>query len=444
MTTFRQNNIQQLFLGSAATKTTSGINDMNTGEIAIFTPGGTMYTESTADANDEFKIVLNRGTTYAPLVSEVIRKDLVDRVSLRTAVAAAEQLDYVGYNGTTGSIEAIDDNFYRLRVNIKEGIVSNHGGIYVKDLIYKSDATANQAEIAIGLAGSGIDNFSREADSNTAGTKPITFKALCNTAASATNDLTNDVTITKGSKVFSVLTALTYNGTASTLVAGDYIRFAATLNGTLALTDDVYKVVSISGLNVTVDRPIQVPSGTWTDAGDGSQVIPAATAIAADWGVALTGQAVKFQVGKNHYRKMKWNTTLENFGTTNTDLENTSASVGTGTNEQIAELEWGLNGNFGEIHRMGEPNIFALQSQLTASATYDLIEILYRTQEKDGLISMDTRKQIIIAVPNTTPNWAVTGTSDDTTDVLEDLLDGVPFYSAGAFSGGLTGADLDL
>jgi len=73
------------------------------------------------------------------------------------------------------------------------------------------------------------------------------------------------------------------------LVVGDYVRLGATTADTVALTSGVYKVTALDsgGLQFTVDRPIEVPSGAYGTGGSFNQVIPSATAIAASVAVAV-------------------------------------------------------------------------------------------------------------------------------------------------------------
>ena len=389
---------------------------------------------------------MGRGSSEQPLVSQKIKKDWVTKVTKKDYAADTQQVDYIGYTGSTGSIAVSNNTVYRATMNMIEGVDTNHGGVYVKDMVFESDSAATQAEIAIGLAGSGVGNFSRE-PKNSSGNAPVEFKAICNTAASATNDFTNNVTITKGSKVFSAATALTYNGTTGTLAVGDFVRIASTLNGTLALTDSVYRVESISGLYVTVDRPIIEPSGTWTDAGDGTQVIPAATGASADWGVAITGQDLDFVAGKINDRIVKWNLSLDSdaFGAT-TLTNSATAALGTGTYNQVAEREYFMNGNNGEFYRKGEPNIHTSTKMAVSGSTYDIITIEFEKGRNDSLGYVNSPQVVSIAVPAaaTSGAWYANDATDDTTDVIEDLLDGVPAYTtANSFDGtALTTADL--
>jgi hypothetical protein len=203
-----------------------------------------------------------------------------------------------------------------------------------------------------------------------------------------------------------------------------------------ALTDDVYKVTAVdtTNLNFTVDRPVQITSQVLTAASSDAEVIAAATGAAADWGVSLTGLTLDFKLGKIDNAVAKWNLSLDadSFGAT-TLTNSTTATPGSGSYNQVAELEHFLNGNNGENFRTGEPNIYSYTKMAQSSETYDLIVIEFEKGRTDSLGYVNSPQSLIIAVPAADTNGAwyegSSGTADDTTDVLEDLLEGVPAYT---------------
>jgi hypothetical protein len=449
MTTFSQTNHAMILVGKDVDITGTTINTLADGEVRCFTPGGTLYTEATADANDEFVLAMGR-TGDQPLVSQKIKKDWVTSVSKKDYVADVEQLDYIGYTGVSGSIVVNNNTVYRATINVLESLETNHGQVYVKDLVYESDSSATQAEIALGLAGSGISNFSREVK-NTSGDPMIVFKALCNTALDTNNTMDETVTVTKGSKVISIATDYDYN-TGTDLVVGDFIRIADS-DATVALTDAVYKVEVInanaSGTTdfITLDRPYQGATGTRTTGNNSTQAITVAQGAAANWGVGLTGQDLDWKLGKIQDKIAKWKLNLDSDAFGATTLTNSAvATLGTGTYHQVAELEWFLNGNNGELYRAGEPNVNSYTQMALSTETYDIVTINLTKSETSGLIPTNNPQVVYIAIPATTGGgeWYANGGTDDTTDVLEDLLDGVPAYTtANSFDGtALTAADL--
>jgi hypothetical protein len=407
MNTFSQKDYQSLLVGkSGALKDAATINALADGEIGIFTPAGVKLTEAAATTSTRFILAVGRGTGVAPLQTPVIDPKRVTAKSLKTTVAAAEQVDYIGYNGTSGSIAVANSTVYRASINLNQSVTSNHGGLYIKDMVYKSDASATQEEIAQGLAKSAIANFSREAN------QVIKFERIANHAGAA-NTGAGNFTVTNGSN--RVIAATDIDAVA---VVGDYFRIGGT--NTVA---PVYKIIALDTTNqvATLDTPYQGATGTVTEAN--TEVITAAQAAAATWGLKLTGVAQPFSKGKLKYNKVRWTTSLSTDGFGATVITNSAtAKEGTGTYEQIAELEWFVSGNNGEIFRMGEPNIFA-QTSLVANEPYDLINIEFEDGRKDSLGYVNTPKVVTLAIPNATPDYAVAGTTDDITDVLEILLD---------------------
>ncbi len=459
-----QNQVQQLLIGKSSVNLTAvgtvGLKpqNMTAGEIGAFTKGGAKYVEASAATGEanaatgaDF-ILYKKAADGSVFRSETLNKSMIEKVIRKDTSAAAEKVESFGYNGTDSTIETLDETMYRINIMYKEGFTNNdHGVGYYKHAIYKSDASATQAEIAIGLAGSGASNFARE-PKNSSGDAPIRFKAICNVAASATNDLTNAATITKGSKVFSVATALTYNGTASTLAVGDFLRIAANASVTDLATNNsttrayaVYKVTAINSLAVTVDRPIDHMTANITvlaDADDAIQVIPAATGIAADWGVVLYGSEQDFTVGKKAYKKVDWESSIE--GTDNTTKTSiTAVSAGINVYEQIAEMEWFLQGNEGNFYRASYPVMENPRAEVEDTG-YETIEIIYNTTVPGLINTTPNRKVLTIALPTSNPGFWTNGT-DGLADVLEVLLTGVPIYGGlvTASGGALAAGDLN-
>jgi hypothetical protein len=456
---FSQNQVQTLMIGKSSTALSVVATDgakpagLIAGEIGAFTKGGARYVESGATTNEADALAGKEFILYKKMAdgtllrSEVLSTANVEKVILKIGVAATEKVEHFGYTGSTGSIEALDENFYRLRINLKEGYsTNNHGTEMVKHAIYESDASATQAEVAIGLAGSGISNFSRE-PKNSLGNPAIKFKALCNVALASDFAFDNsgfDMTVTKGSKIIlSGAATPTYN-TGTALSVGDFLRIgtAAGVVGTVALESDVYKVVSFpTSTTIEVDRPLQVNSGVYVDNSGNITVIPAALGVAADWGVALTGQEQDFIVGKKAYVKADWVSTKENFGNT-TYTATTAMSPGTAVYEQISEMEWFLQGNEGNFMRMGYPMIDPARAEVQ-DTQYDTVEIIFRDTLDNAISRTSNRKVLSLAIPQSTPAF-YTSAADDLAGVISTLLVGVPVYNATKNGSAMAVADLDL
>lgn len=400
MAAFSQKDIQMLFIGQAATKTSSTIAAMNDGEIGIFTPAGVRVDETTALTVEKFIIVKKTGSSGIPLVSGIINKNDIVSAKRTNYSAAANQVSYIGYNGTSGSINLINDNDYHVRISIRQSWTSNHGGLYLKHGFYTSDSSATQYEVAENLFVSLVNEFSKEAE------RMIKFEMLSDDAGTAIGG-GETLTATNGSKW------VVSTGSSHALVAGDVVRIGGT-----ATTTPVYTVAEVSGANIKLTTRYQ---GT-TASGLAAEEL---TALSGAFGIKMTGIAPTHKVGKLHndLRPLIFDITLENFGTT-TLATATAATAGNGTEKQIKELEWFCQGNEGDFYRVGEPNLFDRRTE--ASGNYDVIDLIVRENYQGSIVSGPIHKTYTIALPegSGTPNYALQATAHDITDVLEILVNG--------------------
>lgn len=401
--------------------------DANAGEIKIFSPQGVQLTAATAATADKFVVAVSRGTSAPALVSDVIVKSSITSILAKTYAAATEQSTYIGYNGVSGSIADVATyagDLYKVKVILQQ-LMSGSDDERIKNSVYKSLSTDGQAEVALGIAASLQKNMSREVK-NSAGNPPIVTKAICNAALAAAFDFDETITVTKGSNQILLANDIDYN-TGTDVVVGDYIRLGATATSAVALTSPVYKIVAIDGLVLTLDQEVQSASGSYVTGSSYSQVIPNATGQAANWGIVLTGQPLPWNVSKKRYSKLRFQVQPSSeFGSTVVG-NSTSASEGTGTYEQVAEMENFLMGFRGEQYEMGEPNLFDSSALRLASSSvggggYDLITFSH-SNTHTNFQSNVAKKELVIAVPTTTPAYGTGTTSgnENFTDILEVL-----------------------
>ena len=456
---FSQNQVQTLMIGKdgvAVTATAVKPTGLATGEIGAFTRGGTKILGATAVAGMEF-ILYKEMADGTLLRSEVLSKANVEKVIRKVGTAAVNKVEYYGSNGTTGSFEALDENFYRLHINYKAGYATNnHGTDYAKHAIYESDASATQYEIASGLASSGYSNFSRE-PKNSTGQAPIVFKCICDNAGVANAaDAGSDATYFKFIQGSKYVTGTDSTGLAMlgsdevevTFGVGDFLRAGT------ATTDDVYKIVAYTaGTGTTpagtplifeLDQPFRGASTTLVMTG--TEYITAALGAAANWGIVLTGQTQDFSVGKKADVIVDWTSTSENFGTTTyTVSANTAAVPGTNTQRQMQELEWFLQGNEGDFyHGMGFPYTGTPRAEVEAF-TYETIDIVFRDTLDNNISRTSNRKVVTIAVTDTTPGTFWEDNTDGLAVVLGTILAGTPVYGGvtTASGGAMVAGDLD-
>lgn len=410
MATFTEKDKTTLFVGKDTAITTGDISTLNDGEIGIFNKAKTgRLVESSADKS--FTIVEGKGTG-TPFTGDTINVSDVTKVVRRTYQQAVEKVDYIGYNGTSGGIEVINDNLYFIRLHIDQSITSSQGGgILVKHGQFKSAGAGNSQEsIANGLYESLINNFSRESKSY------INFERVTSGTISASTS--GDITVKNGSKIISCADV----DNAGVGAIGSYLS----INGV------VYKIVARDTASTpntaTLDFPYTGASEVVGDALCGVVTAAEAANAATSFGIKATGKPLKFSVGKMNYKKANWKTTVQNFGTSIV-TESAGAYPGSGTYEQAAELEFFYKGNDGEYFRKGAPDIFDRPIATAPGSTYHTIII--EVAQTGGVTTRNKRSKSYMFLIPVGADYALAndGTSDvdnDITDVLEVLLAGKP------------------
>ena len=427
MSARQQNNVEYLLVGGEGAIDDSIIKTLNDGEIGAFTPGGLRITQSAvagvavaAALNQDFFLAL--GGTSPLQRTPVIKGGTIKNIKAKAYTTATTQVDYIGFNGTSGSIEAIDNNLYMTQVYIEELLTSSTDGRYIKHFQYESDSSATQAEVANGLFKSAVFNFKREAK-NTSGDAPLVFEMMMAAGSDAALGTgVDDVVFVKGSATISA-TDIDDATTNSALAVGDYLRVGT------AATDEVYKITAINATanTATLDVPYQGASQTLADTA--LKVIPAASAASVACGVKLSAAAKDHKVGKEFYGVNRYNFNLKDAGTT-TITNSVAATEGTGEVNSVKDLEWFTKGNEGEYFRMGEPTIYSYTSEVnTAVAGYDFLSIVAQGSDLVGFQNNESPMTITLATDETAADFMTTANTG-LRDVLETIA-GTSIIAAG-------------
>ena len=358
--------------------------------------------------------------------TKLVQSDMIkaeDIITYRGVADAAdvEQVTHIGYNGTTGAIQAINDNLYKLKIIFQEAGRTGQSLYNTVSVFYRSDASATATEVAFAISDLLVKDFARLPEN------PVVLEVLNSAAVTAANGTKNgqEVTVVKGSKYVTFETDLTYHAAGdATLVAGDLLRIGSVTAGT-ALTSPVYKVVSISGLVVELDRAVTNASGTYDDAGGTSDIEVIPVASIGDYGFELTGVARTHVVGKRPFSKVSFTVGLENFGTTQL-VYTTPMSLGAGNPEQIADLEWFTEGNAGYKYRADYMYPSSYTSRVTAGHMYNQLCITWASKSRAESIGGPGHnpKQLIIAIDTLYDD-------NDANDVCIDVLDAYATISSG-------------
>lgn len=367
-----QKNISHVFVGANTALATSTVSAMSAGQIGLMLNGGTTLDATALQSGERFQILLKDKAgklVNSPWLeaSNILSKNAQDYT------APTEELVYVGYNGSTGSIAVNNSTVYTMHMNIQDGSKTwGEHPLFKFVAAYESDASATQTEICDALIVNALKNFERE---TAQGVDYMEIGRINSAAVTLTNDFVGNCVVVKGQNTISVASSGQY-ATNTDVVLGDYIRLGATTATAVALTSNIYRVTAISGTTTktyTLDRPVVEPSGTYAT-GTGTEVILKATVEAANWGIYFKAKPLPYEPGLKKYAKLVFNLQLgDGFGATLL-TKSATGTLGQGTYEGVSEVEWLLNGNRGETFRVASyPVNKTLQADSTK--TYDTVVV---------------------------------------------------------------------
>jgi hypothetical protein len=309
-----------------------------TGSVAVCDVNNVVLDATTVLDKSTIKIIKDRG---ANLPLQQVRLNLADLTAYSGAeyAASTEQFSYIGFNGTSGSINGftgtLTNTFYIVKLeHVPNAFAYGKRPANYKYGTYQSGATSSQQEVSQGLVRSLVQNFkpNRTIDWR------VKSEMTCNAAfADATP---NTVILTKYSRQATV------TGTVPSV--GDAIRIGELGSGTVGAGDGIYIVEAVNGLVITFNYAYQGESGTAVT-GEIELQQAGPTLSTADYGIKITGIKQKYDVNRwRQYDKVRFNVLLENFGTT-TAVTNTAAFDGLGVYEQVANDEYISWGDEGQI-----------------------------------------------------------------------------------------------
>lgn len=290
-------------------------------------------------ATDKFFIVQGKGATQPLMKSPALTKGMV-AISASKFKAAVQQVTIVGYNGTTGSLPVANNSDFWIKVRKRDNDAANRSqpmSLFAGPV--KTDATGTQAELAMALVASGYRNFTNQEPAN----GYLEFEAITNAASAAITGAPTSFGVTYKSKV------MTITGTATSNVAvGDFLRI-----GGAGVTNPVYRVAAVAATNITLTTPYMGDTATILVAN--VQVITAATASTANFGVRLTGVVAPFDV--NAFRDYYANRWTTSFSDSSTLITVTGAQNGNGVWQQVAMDEYLNYGFEGENNQLAVPSV---------------------------------------------------------------------------------------
>jgi hypothetical protein len=419
-----QRNIEDVFVPEDVSITSSkggkNISVIPVNEIYVCSPGGTCLDTTTYANFDRFRIGYNL-TGQDPVMSDVIPMATLKNYKGALSVAPAEQVDYIGYNGTANSISVVDSNLYMARFWFKGFTENQFSDQLVRHGIYTSDSSATQSEVAAGLTSNMVANLSNKNDDYDIKVERVYSGAQDDALATATASLTNNSKYV----VFSEdLTAL--------VVAGSILRFGTSGAGTAPC----YIVTAHdSGAAAARIYTLDVAYQGATAATFAANTVETA-ATGGNWGIKLTAVARTFAVGRWPWSKTSWDLQLEDFGTT--EVTNTTASnLGSGAYQQISEAEWFAQGNSGgdlSYYSRAHAPVATRRSDVVVDDFYSVLSFDYADVITNEIGPSNTSPKSIYIAMNvgSTAAAAISATSfkDSGTDGLIEVLDAIAANSS--------------
>lgn len=331
-----------------------------------------------------FKLVANAGGVL--LHSDYVSQGTVRSYNLGLQAAEVQQVDYVGFNGTSGSIDEIANNIYTVRLYVQGSTIADFMQQKIKEGFYKTGSTSpDQSVIAEALQKSLIKNWSREPE------QEILFEVVNSAASESLPDAIGTLNVVEGSKYFTVAD-IDDATTDAALAVGDLLRIGT------AVTDPVYRVASINATTNTGSFEVEYQGATASYTQDTGYGVVRVANIA-DAGLKLTGVDRAFKAGFFKSAVVRWKTTID-FGDTATATvsEVTGASEGQGTYQQMASLEKELQADE-SVYRVFAESGVVPRAQITG-ALYDLVVVEHDgvIQSGGGTYDVKSPKQLAIAL----------------------------------------------
>lgn len=363
----------------------------------------TSYTALTA--TDKFFIVQGKGATQPLMKSPALTKGMV-AISASKFKAAVQQVTYVGYNLTTGTLPVANNSDFWIKIRKRDNDAANRSqpmSLFAGPV--KTDAAGTQEELAFLLVKNGLKNFAQEPANGY-----LKFEAVSNGTMTAT---AANATVTKGSKVVTFATNVT-------IAAGTLLAIAgATYSVAVGVT---------AGTAITLNIAYQGDSATITAGTTYATTIGTLASVTA-FGVRLTGVAAPFDV--NAFRDYYANRWTTSFSDSSTLITVSGAQNGNGVWQQVAMDEYLNYGFEGENNQLAVPSvprdqvvkIPGVAGNTAQSSRYSTLTFNW-TEEILGLTSMNKPQGTVLLHCNLTNVTTGVITATTAEAVVDTLFSG--------------------
>lgn len=345
------------------------------GAVVMVNAGMYRTTLATLSTGDTYHIVQGKGAGEPLMKSPAIVKG-TEKITSKEFIPATQQITTIGYNGTTGSLVAANNQSYYVKVRKNDNDSANQSQPFSLFAQFKTGASATQEKLAFGLVKNGIRNMLLEPANGY-----LRYEVLTDEAGAAITGTATAFGVTYGSKV------VTLDGTVTNVAVGDLLRLGGT-----GLGVPVYKVEAIDSPNtITLSMAYQGETESILVA-NVRRILEAAAAVA-EYGVQLRGVPSNFDVAafRNHYVN-RFTASFSDENITVTHLQ--GASEGNGPWQRVAMDEYMNYGYEGQNEmaaippkpRDQEVKIPGKSGVTAVDAKYSVINIKW-VEDVAGLVS---------------------------------------------------------
>lgn len=371
-------------LGKEILINNSATNNANTGDVDDFVAGG---------ANDT--ITISQGGLVTPVNIFAINRKGVTRIVKQDYVEPVKELSFIGFNGVNGSINM---------PTITQG--SEAGILAIQKEATTADKIRSQEDYVVGNLASSDTEYGVLSGIvsafNNAITKTHTAFIKANGTYTVAAGTTGTATLTKGSNQLVFATALPTNW-----AVGDYIAlgFNPTTNTvSLAITavnGIVFRIASISGTTITLDRPFIGETVTISQTNFALWAAKVTSSITA-WGIGLQVNDAT-RIYNYAIQGLLQNASLTSYyaGVT-AGTQTTFPTKGLGTGAAVVAIEEGLIAYRGQLDSI-DKRMKTLPRYANAATNYVAYSISFRvTTETTGAPhNKGENSTVLIFVPTT-------------------------------------------
>jgi len=413
------NGNNQLYAFIAAYQETSSIPSAGTVVTNANMPDGTVAVVDTENkvlsslpSTGKVKIVQSMGSDK-PLIHGPFMDVTELTITSANYIAPQEQISYIGWNGTSGTLPAENSTSFYLFIEKEDNDEMNRSnqqnGIHAQ---FKTSASSSAEEWAFLGANTLFKNTLFEVPNPDGGARYIRVMAVTDGTHTQATDGSSAVTaaVTFNSKTVEI-------GDANDVSVDDIISFGST-----AGAQDTYKIAAISGTTITMNAPFR-------GASDAAAVLNVVSGNS-NYGVRVAGVAGPYDpvADRLYYKNRFILKALSEGEAIDADTTTTqAASEGRGSWQDVGEKEFLSHGQMGRARNLMTAPFESRPTEYVEGGKYSIIQLEANSERKEMLGNSNFKTQLYIFLQ-------LEGTDEDLPDgsqgdVLADTL--VSGFSAG-------------